>query len=183
MIKLASNGNKGTGDAWCGRDPASIVYPHVSSCITVTCVARGQLAGAHLSIYPTREETDADLAVFAPLAAGASAMYVIGVLEGWSAQRRNRTGLHYQGLGGGSLIARLREAVGYDGVVQTCDTSAFSSEVKLTASLAGDVATFTWRRHGEPAVQPVIGFQSIAGTVMFAAPAGGDGGCVGCVIL
>ncbi len=91
--------------------------------------------------------------------------------------------MHYQGLGGGSLIARLREAVGYDGVVQACDTSAFSSEVKLSASLARGAATFTWRKYGDHAVLPVTQFQTVAGTVMFAAPAAGNGGCTGCVIF
>ena len=183
MIKLASSGYKASGKRWYGVDPNAIVYPHVSSCVTVTCVTPAGLAGLHLAYVLSQEETRADLATFAPCAEGATSLYVIGVLGAWVPGGKNRTGLHYQGQGGGTLIERLREATGYGGVVQTCDTQAFSSEVRLRATLTRGVATFTWEVHAAPNPLPVTHFEHVAGNVMFTPRAPGNAGCAGCVIF
>ena len=185
MIRLNSNGVKTPGQQWYGRDASQIVYPEVSSCITVTCVVDAGLAGLHLASMPGADMTNDDIATFASIAGGASAMYVVGMLERrWETSSvKNRTGLTYQGVDGGTLVARLREATGYDGVVNVCDTSAVGVELTITASLARGVVTFVSSGSSGGGAQPLAGFVFVAGNVILRPPPKSSGGCGGCIIL
>jgi len=187
-MRLASNGIKTA--AWYGTDASRIVYPHVSSCVTVTCLTRGRLAGLHLAMFLRQEETDEDLHTFATVAKGATSMYLIGMLGGWmDGNARNRTGLHYQSTGKGTLIERLRDILEYDGIVHVCNTSGLSGEIEIVASLSQGGVSFTWSDEcGEdPALaKPLTQFQAVAGTVIFQQPAPmrGASGCFNpCVIV
>ena len=185
MIELASNGVKTPGQEWYGRDASQIAYPAVSSCITVTCVVPSGLAGLHLASMLPADLTNKDIATFAAIAKGASAMYVVGMLSSrWAtASVRNRTGLTYTGSGDSTLIARLREATGYDGVVNVADTSEIGGEITITASLARGVVTFTTSTSEALLPQPLTAFEFVAGNVMLGPPPKSSGGCCGCIIL
>lgn len=179
MKRLNSNGIKTAGQEWFGLDASQIVYPAVSSCVTVTCVVKGGLAGLHLASMPGADITDKDIATYGRIARGATAMYVVGMLSyRWATESaRNRSGLTYGGADGGTLIARLRQATGFAGVVSVSDTSDVGGELEITASLTSGVVTFAYSV-SDGAPQPLTAFDYVAGDVMFAPQ---KSGC--CVIL
>jgi len=183
MIRLNSNAIKTQGQQWYGRDAAQIVYPSVSSCITVTCVVGEMLAGLHLASMAGSEITNKDISTFGTIAEGAGAMYVAGMLSRrWTTSGvKNQTGLIYQGIDGGTLIARLREATGYAGVVNVCDTSEVGEEITITASRTGTAATFTTSRDDGGGLAPLVGFEAMAGNVILVSASKKKSG--GCIIL
>lgn len=145
MKRLNSNGIKTPGQEWYGVDKLGIVYPEVSSCVTVTCVVKGGLAGLHLMSMSF--STDEDIAAYGVVAQGATEMYVVGMLsrrwETTSAEAsKNRTQLNYGAGDGGTLIARLRKATGFAGVVSVSDTSSLGAELEITAQLAVGAVIF-----------------------------------------
>ena len=178
MKKLNSNAIKSIGQEWYGLDASQIVYPDVSSCVTVTCVVKGGLAGLHLASLAGPDITDKDIAVYGKIAKGAKAMYVVGMLSRrWETESvYNRSGLTYGTGSGGTLIARLRDATGFtDDVVFVKDTSGLGDELKITASLASDIVAFTYAE-SDGLAQTIDKFEQVAGTVMFG-PQKKSGGC------
>ncbi|MGH8159257.1 MAG: hypothetical protein ACREPQ_14145 [Rhodanobacter sp.] len=150
MLTLESNGiggsstTGGTGK-WYGTDATTIHYPGVDTCVTVTCVVKEGLAGLHLAASCFAATTAENLATYGENAKGASAMHVVGNLaRGWSAtpEIKNLTKMVYLPEGGGTLIARLRQATGFQGVVQVIDTSDRGDAVDITATLAGETVNF-----------------------------------------
>lgn len=178
MKKLNSNGIKTEGQEWHGIDASKITYPAVSSCVTVTCVVKNELAGLHLASMPGAEITDNDIATYGKIARGATAMYVVGMLSRrWeAASARNRSGLTYGGASGGTLIARLRESTRFAGVVSVSDTSALGDELEIIASLSSGVVAFTYAI-ADNLAQPLTTFEHVGGDVMFDTQ-NGSGTCI-----
>ena len=178
MIELNSNGIKPPGQEWCGTDPVEILYPSVSSCITVTCVVEEGLAGLHLAAMLYAEMTDKDITAYGEIVKNPTAMYVVGMLSRrWAADsQRNFTGLTYGSSSGGTLIARLREATQFAGVVFVCDTSGLGEELDITAtrSLAGVEFAYVGP---DGSKQTLTTFERVAGSVPFA-PQKKSGGCI-----
>jgi hypothetical protein len=177
--KLNSNGIKSKDQEWYGLDALKIVYPAVSSCVTVTCVVKNALAGLHLASMPFVEITNQDIADYGKIAKGATAMYVVGMLSRrWTTKSlHNQSGLIYGSTDGGTLIARLREATGFAGVVLVSDTSELGSELEITASLTSNVVTFTYVVNSDSLPQKLTTFEQVGGNVMFE-PHKKSGGCV-----
>ena len=174
MKRLNSNGIKTSGQEWCGVYKLEIIYPQVSSCITVTCVVKGGLAGLHLA--STSFSTDADLIDYGKIAKGATAMYVVGMLSRrWqedsdsSEAKKNWTGLTYGASDGGTLIARLRRETEFTGVVRVNDTSSVAGELEITATLAESTVIFKVSSP-ELGEQSLTDFQSIGGNVILPTP-------------
>lgn len=180
MKKLNSNGIKTQGQEWYGVDKLEIFYPAVSSCITITCVVKGGLAGLHLASMSF--STDADIAEYGKIAQGATAMYVVGMLSlRWESTsheaKRNYTGLTYGAADGGTLIARLREKTGFAGVVRVNDTSRPDAELDITAKLAGGAVIF--RVADNLREEQLADFTFIGGDVILPSPKASSG----CTIL
>ncbi len=180
MIKLNSNGVKTPGQEWYGTDPVEILYPSVSSCIAVTCVVKDGLSGLHLAAMLYADMTDKDIAAYGEIVKNPTAMYVVGMLSRrWAADSpRNFTKLTYGSDDGGTLIARLRKATQFAGVVFVSDTSGLGGELDITAtrSLAGVEFAYA----GSDGIkQTLTTFEHVAGSVPFAPQK--KSGC--CIIL
>lgn len=146
MIRLGSNG-RGSKDAlpWLGTDKV-ISYPQVSTCITVTAVVGSTLVGCHLFYLMTNEQTVQDLAEFGRMAAGASKIYLVGMLTNWAGTGRNRTGLSHVD---GSLLDAICNACSYTGVVEVYDTSG-KGEIVITAEyVSAGVARISYGKDAE----------------------------------
>ncbi|GLQ88865.1 hypothetical protein [Dyella flagellata] len=174
MKKLNSNGIKTADQEWYGVDKLGILYPAVSSCVTVTCVVKGGLAGLHLASLAFPAVTDADIAEYGKVAQGATAMYLVGMLSlRWEddskESKRNFTGLKYGAADGGTLIARLREKTGFTGVVWVKDTSSLAGELEITATLAEGAVIFKVAATNL-AEQRLADFTSIGGDVILPPP-------------
>ena len=175
MIELASNGNRSS--KWQGSDDSTIVYPGIEICITVTCAAKGKLAGLHLIPMAGPHFTEQDIVAYGTIAKGATAMYVVGMLsDQWTeGGRKNQSGLAYVSQSGGTLIERLRDATGFQGVVNVFDTSGLGDTLTITASLSSAGVTFTYAVKSG-AAQQITGFTQVGGNVM-PMPKKRSGGC------
>lgn len=124
MIKLYSNGKVTTLGPWMGHDPSRIVYPAVSSCLTITCVVGNVLYGMHLACVLTdKEKVDGDLETFGDEVARAgtlTAVYVIGVFGSWVRGPRNMSGYQWND---GSLPQRLADVLQFTGNLRIAEAS------------------------------------------------------------
>lgn len=151
MTSLASNGRIGNGAAHTGTDKNAITYPAVSTCITLTAICTAGLAGIHLFRGNSNAITVGDLEAWGELAAGTTAVYLVGMITGgqWTGGARNLTGLTYTGVNGGTLVAEVRRVLGnFAGTVYVNDTTALAGEVDLQAARNRDVLTVLWTGGG-----------------------------------
>ena len=121
-ISLMSNGRIGSLGAWCGTDADEIIYPAVSTCVTVTARTPNGLVGAHFFRGNPPSVMNGDIAEFATLAndtGRVNQVYVVGHFGEWIGIR-NRTGYT---VAENSLIRKLADDMGYHGGFATRDIS------------------------------------------------------------
>lgn len=152
MLSLGSNGpTLEQNRVWHGVDGSQIVYPSVSTCITVTCVAGSKLIGCHLFYRNQPDKMNDDLKTFGDLAkaqGSVSSMYVVGMLDSWKASKANWTRYYSDD---GTLYRKLREVTGYLLGIAEYDTSG-QGEVDITALRAGPNVQFSYKKDDSAAV-------------------------------
>ncbi|OUR89164.1 hypothetical protein A9Q81_22285 [Gammaproteobacteria bacterium 42_54_T18] len=146
MITLASNGPSLEPGIWHGVDGREILYPAVSTCITVSCVAGDKIIGIHLFYHNQAEKTELDLATFArevkEQGADVKSVYIVGMLtRSWQAAQKNWTGLFADD---GTLYTAIRRHLGYQLAMGIYDTSADGPELNIKATKVQGSISYTY---------------------------------------